>query len=359
MPWHSRKTSYSRKRKGPKKTHRKPFSWKKRTPMKKRRSLKMGKKFIRKGRSTVKGRSFFDPVAAAALGKSAAASGVTLSPALAAAAEAGVSANLSSVMTFRGPHIPLPQRYRCKMHWVEDFGISEYTGDTTNIKFFRGNSIWDPDYSIGISQKSAQYTNLLGSIYLNYRVSAVRVQITMAQFLDDQAGLSMPVKAILFPTIQSVSYLNASVPPSMEAWDVATFPHKQKVLGNDYTDSSMRTMSLYVKVKDMFAVPDLADVGFIGQMPNGRIPQGGTDPSLVFLVGMCQGAATNSGGVEALSCRAHITYYVELFNPIAPTGEFGDVLPPQGDDDDFGDAFEDMDINEVHSELFAKRTAIL
>jgi len=100
---------------------------------------------------------------------------------------------------------PLPERYVCKMKYAENFIVGSGTSPSS-YTYFRLNSLYDPDYTLGGHQPYGY--DQISPLFTGYRVYATSWRVTMENTLGETSMFMavMPIPSantFTFPSISS------------------------------------------------------------------------------------------------------------------------------------------------------------
>lgn len=201
-----------------------------------------------------------------------------------------------------------PDRMMVKLPYYEQFSLSNAASAGANY-FWNLNSIWDPNRS-GVGHNPSYYKAWSG-IYNRYRVMGVKARVTFAY--GAEGGSAWGNRVYLYAANDSVQTGDDSQMEQAHMTSGIIHPNGKPVttLVKYFTPARItgRTLAQY-----------LADDRYQAQM--GFNPQ-----EVITLTAGCRNLAPGALASGNVACTIHLTYYVELFDPIiAPLSNEGPGL---------------------------------
>lgn len=183
-----------------------------------------------------------------------------------------------------------------KLHFCDHYNESSGAA-TFLVRAFRGNSVYDPDYT-GVGGTPSGLTNY-ARMYLRYKVLAAKIKVTV----NDLETYNLMFFIFACPTDQAavIAGTNSSLqnvitegyPPRLRRWCI--------IPGTSQSGTRMRTKSLYCTTNQVLGRGHDNDRE---AAPNGNPVEG-----WVFGVG-CRDTASNTA--IDYSLEVHVTYYVKF-----------------------------------------------
>lgn len=324
MPWSKKKgvKKHSWKKKFSKKTH---FKARRKSYKAKRKPTWKAKKSVVRPRKLKLGAP--DPGAVFALKASEPDEGYQ--GALASAVSTGGTLEQGCVGRCPNNAIPLFTRYFCKMHFEEEFTLSQYDGSGATIRQYQSD-LRQPQVAGSLNILS--YWDTMRSMYYDFKVHAVHITIV---FGYTSATPANPARCGVFGTIlppaQWTDGPGAYLPPATAVgWDQSQIPHKTSTVGSHDAGRSYAIFSAMFRLKDMFAVPDLSDDGFTGATgADGQTP---ASPTLKGYFGVWAEPLIGSS-LDSFNVKVKLTYLSEFYTPVA--GLPASATPLEEEDFDF------------------------
>lgn len=138
----------------------------------------------------------------------------------------------------------MPNQFMTRFVYTLDFGMTIGAGGITPTALYRGNSIYDPDYS-GVGTR-AMGASEMAAIYDNYRVIASRITIAVSG-----KTVNNPVRFTVYPT------RDTSAPTAAVA-----LAHPNGVRCHIAEALERRQIQNYCRTNVLYAVRTLDDVAF-------------------------------------------------------------------------------------------------
>lgn len=186
-------------------------------------------------------------------------------------------------------------------------------GNGSSNYIWRGNSIFDPDYSTGAGSVSAMQMIQMGAAYTNYRVLGSKINIK-GTMIYSTAAIGRPSQLYLVPTPDDSG---DGTPPAIPDWETAemypykkrksTFSNGSSATTSSYLGTSVCNLKHYMKSKKM--VRDYNDTDASG-LTGGTGT--GTNPVLQWFWQLF--IKNNDNNAAAYKFQVDITYYVLFFN---------------------------------------------
>lgn len=188
------------------------------------------------------------------------------------------------------------------------------TGNGYSSYVFRGNSVFDPDYTTGLGSYTALQMSQMATDYTNYLVYGSKIKIKGTHVSGSAAATGRPVQLYLIPTPDDSG---DQAPPSILSWETAElYPYKsRKTMFTNYVSSTTNadlsycnfTMKKYMSSKKMIRDFQKADAsGLLGATGTG------TNPVLQWFWHI--GVQNNDSQAGNMKWQTDITYYVLFFN---------------------------------------------
>lgn len=203
-----------------------------------------------------------------------------------------------STLQLRGPNI-IPDRYRCKMKFCD---IRSFTGTPLAFRVYRGNSVYDPDYT-GVGTNAVGYDQL-NTLYASFRVMASKIRV-------DYVTTNSTVPQ-LFAILPSISNVGPSNVPSVIANPYCKHVTVSSTAGGEASASCSNFMS----TKKMFGIKSIEYDLDMTNASTGTNPPGVGTWYWQITAYSTDGASASSGNIVTT-----LTYYVEWFDrlPITET----------------------------------------
>jgi len=240
---------------------------------------------------------------------------VASSSVLAAAHAHAASSSIRFSLHYYGKDGPLPYSYFTKMLFAFDFGISELPplNDPT-LTVFSGNGMFTPLYNN--SNVHVQYWTEFGNLYTQYRVHGSKMK---GYFQSSTTAATGSTMVTVFPTILPPATWSAAIPPNAPALATWTAPHKSVEVSMLTSGRPTSHIDMYCATKDIWGVPDLADVGLCADTTNPVMGNTGDNPVWQFYWGCCYSNYTDEVTAPVPTGSITLEYYVEFFNPFRGT----------------------------------------
>lgn len=290
------------------------------------------------------------PTAAAAAALLAAAPDEGLGAPLAAAAQTGGSAERGSVGRCHNEAIPFFSTYFCKTHYEEAIqNMTAYDGTSSTIRIYT-TSLYHP--LNGGSPGILDFWYPLSRMYYYYKCHAVRITVTFG-FVN--AAPAYPARVGIFGTVLPPTEWTAGsgqgyLPPAgVDGWDQSQIPHVTKTCSSHDADKPYESFSVLFRIKDMYGLTNLDDVGFTGE--TGADSTSPSDPVDFAFIGVwAEGLLATT--LADLNVKFKLTYYTEWNTP-ATMYQSAYHGKPSGleevGDDDFDAAFDKMEVASAKS----------
>lgn len=138
----------------------------------------------------------------------------------------------------------MPNQFMTRFVYTIDFGMTIGAGSITGTSLFRGNSIYDPDYS-GVGTR-AMGASEMSSIYDNYRVISSRITCAVSG-----KTVSNPIRFTVYPTRDTAAPTQA-----------IALSHPNAVRCHIAEALECRQVQNYCRTNVLYAVKKLDDVAF-------------------------------------------------------------------------------------------------
>lgn len=201
----------------------------------------------------------------------------------------------TETLVYRGPAFA-PERIFLKLRWADYFSTSLAAGVYQHS--FSGNSIYDPDATIGITQKSALGANSYAGLYNRYRVHASAIKCTVA---SGSGSANHNILVVLYPSTNKINLSNC--PDGKNAMAKPSAKFRQMGLSGG---GPLIPQKHFATTKRVIGVRDLGDQeDYAGPLNTG-------DPiSLWYWNLMVDDMGT--GSTDLFKLNVEIEYTVELY----------------------------------------------
>lgn len=194
----------------------------------------------------------------------------------------------------------MPDRLRCPLAWNDGYNLTVGVAGAPKQYAWRLNSPYDPDQSVGISQKSAYGFGNIMAFYSNYRCFASSIKIVA---INQSSSAGEEVLLALYPAHQLIT---TSTDPNAKS--AANKPYAKHVLLGLSQGMGKATIKHFCSVKKILGISSIEyENNFVGSIS--------TDPADVFYWNMCFDSHGGNGS-PTVSFDVQITYYCEFYSRV-------------------------------------------
>lgn len=175
-----------------------------------------------------------------------------------------------------------------------DFYTHTHTSGALNVWQFRGNSVYDPDFTYTGHQPNG--FDEMATLYQRYRVSGSLIQVNFSPL--SSSGSNLPMVGVVVPRAEdeSISSLNA----------VCELPYAKmvNVSGNTADSAQHWQVSNYMTTKKMFGIKDIEDLDYSSVVTS--------NPTAYWLWSVYTDSS-NEASTSIVAITVKITYYVKFY----------------------------------------------